>query len=319
MRSIQRVVGAFPRRQLAASVAPLSSGLPRTTTARTLHTSHAVNASSYMSRTPFNFNAGRCFTTAAGQPRTLISNDEGTVTVGPGYVSYAGPSPASDKTGIESVSSAITYSRLRDCCPCPRCIHPSTRQKTHTSGEAFRETFELGNEVLDGRTVHPATNAEGEHGIEVHWPVAIDGHPHASFYPISLLQRLASGRVRGHTYLNDTLRRKLWDRESLLKDGKDLWIDFSELNGAADGEPFQLRPEVHLRLLEQLQLYGVAVVRGLPTDRTDNTDCRLREFAETIGGLRNTFYGETWDVKSVVNSKNVAYTNLNLGLHMDLL
>lgn len=70
--------------------------------------------------------------------------------------------------------------------------------------------------------------------------------------------------------------------------------------------------------MEQLQRYGIAVVRGVPTAKTDNEDCNLRELAESIGLLRNTFYGETWDIKSVPNARNVAYTNLNLGLHMDL-
>jgi alpha-ketoglutarate-dependent taurine dioxygenase len=38
-----------------------------------------------------------------------------------------------------------------------------------------------------------------------------------------------------------------------------------------------------------------------------------------IGNLRDTFYGRTWDVKSVPEAKNVAYTAQYLGLHMDLL
>lgn len=259
----------------------------------------------------------RALTTAADTARTLINGAEGTVSVGPGYISYSGPGPAGDASVMETASGAVTYARLRDCCPCPKCIHPSTRQKTHTSGEAAREVQSLGNEVLDARILHPATNA-GEQGIEVHWPVQIEGQAHSSFYPLSLLRRLASKRVRGHTYLNDTLARRLWTKDELTT-SNDLWIDYADLHAGNPGDTFSPKPEVHLRLLEQLQRDGLAFVRGLPTDKTGNKDCRLREFAETIGGLRNTFYGETWDVKSVVNSKNVAYTNLNLGLHMDLL
>jgi hypothetical protein len=219
---------------------------------------------------------------------------------------------------VSAAEGVLTYARLRDCCPCEACIHPSTRQKTHTSGEAARLVAPLGNEVLGSRTLHAATDAQGVHGVEVHWPAEDGAHAHSSFYPPSLLRRLVSGRVRGHTYLSDTLARRLWTADEVAKT-PDLWIEYSELNGTQAGEPFAPRPEVQLRLLEQLQRYGLAVVCGLPTDKTDNEACRLREFAETIGGLRNTFYGETWDVKSVVNSKNVAYTNLNLGLHMDLL
>lgn len=38
-----------------------------------------------------------------------------------------------------------------------------------------------------------------------------------------------------------------------------------------------------------------------------------------MGEIRRTWYGDrVWDVKSVAGSKNIAYTNLDLGLHMDL-
>jgi hypothetical protein len=74
-----------------------------------------------------------------------------------------------------------------------------------------------------------------------------------------------------------------------------------------------------LEMLRQAQVYGLVVVSGVPTERTSDKDCELRAFMEEIGEIRNTFYGQTWDVKSVVNSKNVAYTSQDLGLHMDLL
>jgi hypothetical protein len=254
--------------------------------------------------------------TLSPETRSVFSGADGNISVGPGYISYSGPAPEGDRSVASTSEGVITYARLRDCCPCPKCIHPSTRQKTHTSGEAARFVSELGNEVLDARGLHAATSEAGA-GIEVHWP-AVDGAAHSSFYPVSLLQRLTSQRVRGHTYLNDTVARRLWTARELTQ-SEDLWINYDELNAATPGQPLAPRRDVQLRLLEQLQVYGLAFVRGLPTDKTDNDDCRLREFAETIGGLRNTFYGETWNVKSVVNSKNVAYTNLNLGLHMDLL
>ncbi|KAH9918834.1 taurine catabolism dioxygenase TauD, TfdA family-domain-containing protein [Fomitopsis serialis] len=38
-----------------------------------------------------------------------------------------------------------------------------------------------------------------------------------------------------------------------------------------------------------------------------------------VANLRETLYGQTWDVKNVLHSKNIAYTNVGLGLHMDLL
>jgi hypothetical protein len=73
------------------------------------------------------------------------------------------------------------------------------------------------------------------------------------------------------------------------------------------------------RTLRQLHGLGIVIIKGVPTDVSGNADNSLREVMGWIGEIRNTFYGETWNVRNVANSKNVAYTNLNLGLHMDLL
>ncbi|KAK5242008.1 hypothetical protein LTR16_008840, partial [Cryomyces antarcticus] len=50
-----------------------------------------------------------------------------------------------------------------------------------------------------------------------------------------------------------------------------------------------------------------------------DSEVEVERIAGRIGNLRDTFYGRTWDVKSVVNAKNIAYTHQYLGLHMDLL
>ncbi|KLT43832.1 Clavaminate synthase-like protein [Cutaneotrichosporon oleaginosum] len=208
---------------------------------------------------------------------------------------------------MDRVEGALTLARLRDACPCPRCIHPSTRQKTHTSGEAAREVASLTDVAAR------VGQQEGVAGLFMQWG------EHEGFYPIGLIRRLLSGRVRGTSYIENTLQRKLWDRDTLVRDAKSFYTEYNDLHAGKPGEKLEARPEALLRLLEQLQVYGLAVVRGLPTNKTGNKDCALRELAESVGLLRNTFYGETWDVRNVPNSKNVAYTNLNLGLHVDLL
>lgn len=219
---------------------------------------------------------------------------------------YAGPAPATDSGVIERVEGVLSFARLRDACPCPQCIHPSTRQKTHASGEAWREV--AGQTELNARIGEQG----GEKGLFVQWA------DHEGFYSLGLIRRLNAGRVRGTSYIENTLQRRLWDRDTLKRDATNFYTEYADLQ-AAPGGKLEARPEALLRLLEQLQVYGLAVVRGLPTDKTSNKECALRELAESIGLLRNTFYGETWDVRNVPNSKNVAYTNLNLGLHTDLL
>jgi hypothetical protein len=41
----------------------------------------------------------------------------------------------------------------------------------------------------------------------------------------------------------------------------------------------------------------------------------VRTIAERIGPIRNTFYGEHWEVKNEPSPENVAYSNLPLPLH----
>ena len=47
--------------------------------------------------------------------------------------------------------------------------------------------------------------------------------------------------------------------------------------------------------------------------------CPQRRCVAFGKSIKNTFYGETWDVRSIPNAKNVAYTHQHLGFHMDLL
>jgi gamma-butyrobetaine dioxygenase len=49
--------------------------------------------------------------------------------------------------------------------------------------------------------------------------------------------------------------------------------------------------------------------------RTPVSSFRSARFAE----VRDTFYGNVWNLKTMDESRNIAYTSLFLGLHMDLL
>ena len=68
------------------------------------------------------------------------------------------------------------------------------------------------------------------------------------------------------------------------------------------------------RALCALRAFGLIYVKQVP-DQPES----VAQIAERIGPLRTTFYGPTWDVRSVIDSKNIAYTNKHLGFHMDLL
>ncbi len=67
--------------------------------------------------------------------------------------------------------------------------------------------------------------------------------------------------------------------------------------------------------LQQLKAYGFVFFRNI----TKGNENGPKAMGTRVGRLRDTFYGETWDVKSVAQAKNIAYTHQFLGFHMDLL
>lgn len=81
-----------------------------------------------------------------------------------------------------------------------------------------------------------------------------------------------------------------------------------------------------LTMVDGLMRDGLAFVTGMPVDTTgdsisigDPNSPSLARLAEMLGEIRHTFYGSLWNVRSLgTSSRNIAYTNLDLGLHMDL-
>ncbi|KAF9946738.1 hypothetical protein BGZ72_011190 [Mortierella alpina] len=199
-------------------------------------------------------------------------------------------------------STTLNNIWLRDNCPCPECIHPSTRQKLHASTQ-----IPLDIEVSSHRVL--------PEGLEISWSKGLDdvgewedpakAQPgHTSLYPWEMILGSYGGSPTEHRQATRMNHKPiLWD-ETMMKE-KVLWLDYQE---------YMNTPEGLLKGLKHLQDYGLFFLKGVPTE-----DQEVATAAERIGHLRHTFYGRTWDVKSIPNAKNVAYTNLNLGLHMDLL
>lgn len=74
-----------------------------------------------------------------------------------------------------------------------------------------------------------------------------------------------------------------------------------------------------LQAASQLTSYGILFITGVPHEETSEERSEVIRLATRLGRIRETFYGRTWDVQSRgAASRNVAYTNLNLGLHSDL-
>jgi gamma-butyrobetaine dioxygenase len=181
---------------------------------------------------------------------------------------------------------------LRDACTCPRCVDPSSTQKTF-------QTTDIPADIT-AKSVETQKNGD----VQITWMKDIPGFEsdHISVYPESFFQDLKSvNAIRKATY--DKPRTFFWDKnriEALLQ-----YVNYHDY--MTDDKSLH-------RALLFLKNYGILLLRNVP-DSEDSVE----KIAGRMGPIRDTFYGRTWDVKSVPNAKNVAYTQQYLGLHMDLL
>ncbi|KAI0041237.1 Clavaminate synthase-like protein [Auriscalpium vulgare] len=192
---------------------------------------------------------------------------------------------------VPAVNAAFPYRWLRDSCQCNECVHPTTQQKLHRTSDIQHDVApkEYGVRTADD-------------GVHVAWD-----NGHTSFYPASFLERHASPGALAAFRRDPHFAKVPWDAKAMGgTDGR--FVDYAAL-----------RTERGLLAgIEQLARYGLLFVTGIPNEDTSDEGCEARRLADTLGVLRPTFYGDTWDVKNIVNSINIAYTNLYLGLHSDL-
>ncbi|KAF8960943.1 gamma-butyrobetaine hydroxylase [Flammula alnicola] len=188
--------------------------------------------------------------------------------------------------------TSFPYVWLRDSCQSPDCVHPSTRQK-------LQRTSDIPLDVVpaeEGVKVTPT-------GIDITWT---DGHQ--STFDHDFLARHASSATLTEWHYDQHIAEKAWTNKS-ISELPNLFIPYERINtpaGLVEG-------------ITQLAQYGLLFVSGVPNQETSNETCELRTLAERFGEIRPTFYGLLWDVVNLRNSKNIAYTNLDLGLHMDIL
>lgn len=181
---------------------------------------------------------------------------------------------------------------LRDSCVCSICVDSSTKQKNF-------QTTEIPEDI---RTDSVVILPDGSVRMEMSSNVEGLGGNHATILPKgffnihSSLKNITNDRY-GHQQL------RLWDRDIIRR--KLEYVNYSQ---------YMESEESLFGALQHLERYGIVIIREVP-----DTESAVRLIAERIGNLRNSFYGETWDVKSIPEAKNVAYTAQYLGLHMDLL
>jgi gamma-butyrobetaine dioxygenase len=148
------------------------------------------------------------------------------------------------------------------------------------------------------RKVHP----DGK--LEITWRNDIPGYSdnHISTYSKEFLDRFSRAPGSDISSLKEQ-PQIFWDREKITEKVK--FLNFDE---------YMSSDAVLYDALVQLRACGLLFIQGVPDSAT-----AVEDIGGRIGDLKHTFYGRTWDVKSIPQAENIAYTNKVLGLHMDLL
>ena len=168
---------------------------------------------------------------------------------------------------------------LRDNCPCPQCRHPG-------SGQRLLETAAI------PVSIHPAHRRPLPGG-----DLAVEWSPggHQSLYPAAFLRPYASAAAGPPTHPAPIAWERTFDPELTAATYADLDQDES-LRG----------------WLAHVPLYGFALLHQCPV-----REGVVEEVAQRFGYLRQTNYGRIFDVRSVAEPNNLAYTGLALSPHTD--
>ena len=143
---------------------------------------------------------------------------------------------------------------------------------------------------------HIRSAVQRQDSVRIEW----DGEPRASSFDLGWLAR----HVRGRAAHAPELAVRRWLEGAGLEARRDFaWM--SPQAARAD-------PQVRLQWLTRLLQQGLAFVEDVPA-----TEAAILETMSLVGRVLETNYGLTFDVRSVAQPENLAYSDLGLGLHTD--
>ena len=132
--------------------------------------------------------------------------------------------------------------------------------------------------------------------VDIEW----EAEPHPATFELEWLQAQASNRARGQS----GFMVKPWLEGATLDAARDFaWATLAEVKSDR-----ALRAAWMQRLLQQ----GIAFLSRVPS-----VDEGILEAASLVGRVSETNYGLVYDVRSVPQPENLAYSDLGLGLHTD--
>jgi alpha-ketoglutarate-dependent taurine dioxygenase len=184
---------------------------------------------------------------------------------------------------------------LRDSCQCHQCIDLSTKQKLHNTTDIPLNIFpeQTGIKILNNNT------------LEILWNQSLFNQKnttvHRSLYSKSWLQTYSS--------LKNIIRARYDDHPPICWNRNII----QQVNLHIQCNDYLHTDQGFYTALKYLNDYGLVFLDNVEGELT------IEHLVKRIGEIRQTFYGTSWDVKSVEQAINIAYTSQALGLHMDLL
>ncbi|KAF3020714.1 hypothetical protein E8E15_001101 [Penicillium rubens] len=190
----------------------------------------------------------------------------------------------------KSTTIKLPYTYLRDSCQCTVC------KDQHSKQRSFR-TSDIPKDITPSWI-----NWDGKR-LSVRWANDIGGSEtvHESTWDRDFLKKPIFNTHRQHW--NANCNPIMWGRAYM--EMSQHWVSYPDY--IADDSKFATA-------MKQLQRLGLIFLKDVPNSRS-----MVEAIATRMGPLRNTFYGSTFDVRTVPEATNVAYTNQFLGFHMDLM
>lgn len=187
-------------------------------------------------------------------------------------------------TWSDGTTADLHYRWLRDNCQSPTSMH--------ASGQKLLETTEI------PAAIRPTTvNLTDGGDLVIHWPGDQHGYEHISEFSSEWLRANYNGSPQPDICQEQLT---LWDNHQAPVE-----FAFQYDDVVADYQ-------TQRAWLEAFVEYGVTLLHGVPTRPS-----MVNEVAEIFGYVRETNYGRLFDVKSVINPNNLAYTGLALSPHTD--
>eukprot|EP01090_Pellita_catalonica_P008985 TRINITY_DN20041_c0_g1_i1.p1 TRINITY_DN20041_c0_g1~~TRINITY_DN20041_c0_g1_i1.p1 ORF type:complete len:409 (-),score=28.34 TRINITY_DN20041_c0_g1_i1:198-1403(-) len=195
-------------------------------------------------------------------------------------LSFTRSSKSVEVTWNRSENANFHFSWLRYHCLCEDCIDPSSGQRLQQCG---KESI-------------PKDVSVEDNDLHIIWK---DGHQ-SKFSPQWL--RRYSYSDQAQTLRRGSYTKNLWDGSSHPPKER-LFVSYADLQSET-----QL-----FSWMQNLFKDGISFISDTPVPNG------MESLIKRMGPFRSTMYGDVFDVQSVDNSINIAYTNKPLAPHMDIL